>query len=832
MPATAQDEPPHWRQFTTWRDELRANPGPMLTQWEAKADARLAWLHAYVAADRPAAEFDRWLANDAMATLDLLHTAMRLRPATDWTRIFAETLHVVQRCKDTGRFDAAAEFLDGLLQWLPADRMEQFTFQLELGECQRRAYRWHLAARALDAAAARARTDEDRVLLHVQRAALLLARGLPDLAVPEVEAAERASTDAWQRAQALFVRLRLEHSMQRPERAFARLLEFLAAPVPPEIADDPAWRARLAQLRIRAAIAVLADPDAVDPHETEAAGWLRAAIEEPATALDERILARTAWITHRLDRGMLTGIEAELAAATDEIARGPAATLDERRLAVATLSLRRARLAGAAAPVLRQCAGELERRWHELVGRWNEQPISRVGEGPLFFGDCRRAFVELLRAKLAGGSVAAIESAFDEIMRASATGSLARQLAAPPPSLAELRQRLTREGSGLLVFVPGHETSLVLAVDAESVTAHALPIGALAIDAARRDLLRAMEVARQGDGADALGAAAKRCADRLLPPEVASRVIGWSRIAIAGSESLGYLPFELLPGPDGSRLGTTHAVSYLPSVPVATWLAANRPAKTASPHDRVRVMACPDADVPPTAADRPAPLPFKDSDLDGVRASCPAEQLQVLHGAQASREAAFDPAVLLLQIIAHGVRDESRADPQGVLLGDGKIIWPTDIETLQSPRYVFLNVCRAGRGRLRRGDDGRHLVSGALLLAGARGVVLPVVDVGYRATLAFAADVHDALWRERTDLAEALRRARVAAQARGDGGELDAFLFHLVGLGDEQLAAPRSALGHEITPIRWPAVLIGGGAGAALLFAGWLVVRRRRRRAS
>jgi CHAT domain len=827
----AQHGPTHWQQFHAWRQELTADASATLAKWGDRAEARLLWMHSYVTADRPDVEFAAWFARDAAATLHLLHAILRQRPTIDWGPVLAEALQFVERLKSGGGFDAAAAFVTDVLAWLGNDHTERLEFLLQQSECQRRAYRWDQAARALDEAEATVAVPASAVPLHVQRAALLLARGLPDLAIPEVEAAERASDDPWHAAQALFVRLRLEHSLRRPERAMSRLREFLAAPVAPAIADDERWPPRLAQLRIRAALAVLADPAAHAPDEDEVVGWLKAAIADPATTLDERILARTVLITHLLDHLRLEGVSDQLEAAAREIAAGATADLDERRLAVATLALRHARLAGIQGEALRARAGELEHLWHLLVDRWHEQPISRVGEGPLFFGDCRRAFVELLRYRLVDDdAVTAAASVLDEVVRASATGSLARQFGAVAQSTAAIRSRLCGDQAGVLVLVPGHEASIAIAIDATSTTVHVLEVGALALDEARRQLLRQVERARQGEDPAGLAAAAEHCSALLLPPAVALRLTGWQGLAIVGLESLGYLPFELLPDTRGERLGVGHAVSYLPSLPVATWLAEHRPVAPASRAPRVRVLACPDAPVPSGAADQPQPLPFRDADLAPWRAACRDVDLEVLRGAEASRLAAFDAGreVDVVQVLAHGMRDETRDDPQGILLGDGVITWPAEIEPLACPQYVFLNVCRAGRGRMRRGDDGRHLLSGAALLAGARGVVLPVTDVGYRATLAFAADVHRALWQDRVGFAEALRRARVAAMSRGDRDGLEAFLFHLVGLGEAPLAlAGERHLEHR----RWQ--LPAGLGIAGLLVAGVLLrnrLRRKRRR--
>jgi hypothetical protein len=460
-----------------------------------------------------------------------------------------------------------------------------------------------------------------------------------------------------------------------------------------------------------------------------------------------------------------------------------------------------------------------------MVARWEGEPQSRTGEGPLFFGDRRRAFVELLRSHLEllpgepgrGRAVAAIATA-------QAVGSLAKALGAPVPDLAAVRAALCPPGQGILVYVPGHEASVLAAIDASSLEVLVLPVGAMGLDRRRQELLRAIEAARAGPDASGLEARAAAVAAVLLPPALAGKLAGWRGVAVVGLDSLGYLPFELLPGPAGARLGISHAVSYLPSLPVGVWLQQHRPPArvAAAGTARVRIVACPDADAPPGLADRPQPLPFGREETAVLAAATADAEVQVVRGADATADAWLEAAcdAAFVQLLGHGVRDEARSDPQGLLLGDGTVLWSAELERRRSPVNVLIAACRAARGRLRRGDDGRHQLTGALLLAGARSVVAPVLDVGYQASVHFSADVHTGLFREGLPIAEALRRARCAASDRGGAGELDACLFHLVGLGEVPLAAPAASA----SP--WQARAL---AALLLLAAGSAFLARRRR---
>jgi hypothetical protein len=784
----AQDEPEYWDHFCVLRQELEASREETLRRWGDRADARLAWLHGYVTAARDDAEYDKWF-DRAAEILRLVRGAMSAREGTDFGLATSQALHLVARVRERGSHDAAAEIVGDLVAWLPDDRAERLDCLLLLAECRRRAYRWEAASKALDLAEQAVRDDEGRVRVCVQRAALLLARGLPDLAAAEVDAAERSAAGPWLESEAMFVRLRLEHAFRRPDQAVARLHAFLSRPVPPSVQRDPAWLGRLTQLRIRAALAVLADPHRRSPHDAEAESWLREAIEDATTSSDERLLARMVLVTHWLDTARLDDVPAQMSAASMDLAAQALGDLDERRLAFVTLSVRHARIAGVERAARRVLANDLGRVWQMLVRRWQDQPISRTGAGPLFFGDCRRALVEWLLATFDDADEdGAAEAVMTEILQATVAGSLGRLLGASAPGLDEVRAFLCAEENGVLVFVPGHEVTLALAMDRATTSMHVLAGGAHAIDEARRALLRNVELFRQHEAND-LGVAVDLCSSLLLTPAVSARIARWRRVAIVGLDSLGYLPFELLTVHGGVRLGESHAVSYLPSLSVGVWLAKNRPASPLQRLPRIRVLACPDVDVAHGGYERLDRLEFRDDDLQPWRDACGGVLLEILRGERADARAGFDAAACadFVQVLAHGIRDEARAEPQGVLLGDGGVVWASDIEALDSARYVFLGVCRAGRGRLRRGDDGRHLLSGAALSAGARGVVLPVLDVGYRETLAFSADVHRALWQGGDRLDDALRHARRAASTRAGGRELDAFLFHLVGLGDEAL---------------------------------------------
>ena len=150
------------------------------------------------------------------------------------------------------------------------------------------------------------------------------------------------------------------------------------------------------------------------------------------------------------------------------------------------------------------------------------------------------------------------------------------------------------------------------------------------------------------------------------------------------------------------------------------------------------------------------------------------------------------------------------------------MLWGTGLESLSLPHWLFLGSCRAGDGRARRGDDGRHHLSGAAQLAGARVVVVPSLDVAYRPTVQLLAALHDAVLHG-VAFDEALRLARVAVASADGEGSVDAFLFHQHGLGAAPLVRGEVVAANRARWVWWAAC---AALGAVLLV---LASRRRRR---
>lgn len=762
------------------------------------------------------------------AVLQHAHRVLDAFSPTDREALWRRELDHVRALKNESRFDDALALIERtILPSLPTGSAWRTDFWLRGAECLTRTYRWQEAARWLDLAEANlgasrspALRDQHESLLAADRCTLQLSRGLPDLAVASIAVANEVAArsndhgNAWRAA---FLELRVMHALDRREAARQALQRFEA-----KHRMDHA-------LRIRAALAVLQDLDAPDAERSEALGWLEAAAADPRLSADERNLARTRLIVHQLDEHDFEAAAAGLDTVSQQL---PAeASADERRLGLHALSLRHALDAGLPRETIAARCALLLQTWHEFLAPWSAGNVQRGGLGPMFFPEPQRALGELVRTHLQlDGPDEGRAAALQLVLELEQKGTMARATGAPGTDLAAIQQKLCGERSGVLAFLAARERTYAFAIERHAVSVFELPVGIWRLDRLSGELLRTIQLARAGGDRALVDAAAASLARALLPDELGSRVQRWNAVSIVGLETLGYVPFELLRLPNGHLLGLDVAVGYLPSMTIGVWLHDQRTEAPPSACARLVCIACPDA-VPAAGTNHDVvPLPFTPGDADRLCAALPPNvDVALLRGADATlQHAALQcAAASLLSVIAHGVRDESRTDPQGVLLGDGQTAWVADFERLTLPRHVVLGSCRAGRGRLRRGDDGRHLLGGAMLLAGARSVIVPWLDVDYGDTLALVAALHSGVLRDGLPMVEALRRARIAVAGPDGSGSIEPFLFHLNGLGDEPIAVPAKAPA-ERTAVDRAKVLLWAGALAALAVLAWALHRRRR----
>ena len=438
--------------------------------------------------------------------------------------------------------------------------------------------------------------------------------------------------------------------------------------------------------------------------------------------------------------------------------------------------------------------GKLERALARGVEESSQRELRPGGHGPLHGADQRSLISELLRLDVSvQPGAAGIEAALSHLLSTESTGTLARKLAVPATSLAGVRALVGRtDDHALLVYFPAPYRTHLFVVRPDSIEQFLLPERD-AVEAARSDAERSMQRPIEGDSREwqtrERDGALTRLADLLLPKQVLDRLKGCTHWTIVGGDLLGPVPFEAL-SPYGACLGTTHAITRLPSLAIGARLAARSSRQPASAEQSgagaVLLLSAPLG----------AQLDLADSAVDEVIATYPATTRRLLVGRAGTlaslRQAA--PSATVAQLIAHGRYDAQRERPAGMMLvaadgGAEAFVGAEELETLDAPPLVVLTVCGAARAPKRRGDAGAADLVGALLSAGdrARCVVLSSYDLDVEAARQLSIRFHTALVHGESP-SEALRTAR-AALAR-DPHFADPFhhaLVVAVGLGHEPL---------------------------------------------
>lgn len=524
----------------------------------------------------------------------------------------------------------------------------------------------------------------------------------------------------------------------------------------------------------------------------------------------------------------VTAIAAEVAAAGDALAPD-----------------RRAELAAVLAGV-----------WSRLVVEWRDMPVD--GHGVAFLQQKFRRNVLALWFELdvATGAADAAKRCLARYLEADSLGSAARGAKLAPPTVAQLQALVPRDDV-LLAYLPTEAGAWCFVVTSGDVELVRLP-SSLGLERDAAALRRAIH-ACDGPPSAELGRQLAALGTVLLPASVQTRVHAAAAVGVAGRELCGGVPFECLPWPDAAqpRLGLAKPIAYVPSLAAAAAAAGaaavvdraasagtagggeTMAATPSSPAAGLRVLVGSAIQPGDRATWRvePVALPagWRDAALGAV---APAAVDVVL---AADRRALLHSGVAapVVAILAHGVLDGTRPLQNGLLLdvdagagapartpasvGRDGTVWPEDIAAAGTPgRLVFLGVCGAAAGALKRGEDGAHHLGGAFLQAGARGVVLSDQSIFLDATLATLGGLTRALVAGSTAAEGLLAARRAAWRARPSLAALAAFRYE--GLPDLRVHLPPA-------PPRGPAVprwLLVGGAAATLVAAAAAFVRRLR----
>jgi CHAT domain-containing protein len=627
----------------------------------------------------------------------------------------------------------------------------------------------------------------ERCQRHCVAAQLALDMGLPDRAGRELELArEVLDRGDWSASDPLpleFEVLRctagLYATTDRQDALIDRLEERLAV---------AGFAERVPNFRVKALVllgAAMCDP-ASKPREVriaegsfrDGAELLRRALADPATDAEWRRIALKNLVERHLTRGEVDAarryFEELSAAIARDSADSPGAWRERALAACFALRLARADERTRSKEELAKRVDELDRAAGEWLRRLAELPARPGGLGLLHYTVNRAILAELLLGRLVDAATETSErDAWRALEAAQLLGSLTRLCRAPSCELERFRREYLRERHGLLVFLPAHPNSVVLAIDRERID-----IDRIAqedeLEAARKRLssiLSTPPTASVGPD-EKLESARKRLAALLFTPAVQARMEGWDRVTILGSELHENVPFECLPWRDGEILGLTKAVDTLPSAPLGPLLRARYPTTEKPAQDAVLVLAAPKPG--PATAGLPA-IPWSGERSRAKAELYPAGVVRIAIGEEATVEALRSPAVAsarVLEIVAHGKFEPARERPAHLLLAptdrsDGRL-WCESVDgfgadggiaPVRAPRIVILAACGAARDQKRYGEDGVSNLGGAFLFAGAQCVLISRYDVELAAAERMTSVVHRRL-QLGDSCAEAMRRAR------------------------------------------------------------------------
>lgn len=452
-----------------------------------------------------------------------------------------------------------------------------------------------------------------------------------------------------------------------------------------------------------------------------------------------------------------------------------------------------------------------------------EEVRESLDPGPFragFFGDKRSVYVAAVEALTeletrepgrghAEAALAVVERAKARQLLDSLGGSAGG--AAKPLDAVAVRRRLD-DGETLLEYFVGGDSIFAWRVDRggvrELAPRPAAPILA-AVEAVHRDLAE-----RQPP--DPSRVAFLRA--QLVAPAGLDSAPD-ARLRVAPDGRLHYLPFELLVGAaDG---GESPVVTYLPSG--SALAAATSDAAPAPEAFHVLGFGSPPAErlAADGAIEHYSPLPESERELESIAARLgPPSELRTGGQATVAELARLAPrGARVVHFASHTVIDERPGGSPAILLapseGNDGHLHADELAQMSVPtRLAVLATCQSAIGEA---EDGRGFatLSGALLGAGARAVVVTLWDVGDAATAAFMEQFYWQLARGRApERALAAAKSSFRADPRWNNPSYWA-PFVLVGDGRRPL----------VEPARWRWLAIGAALLAALAALGFAARR-------
>ncbi len=346
-------------------------------------------------------------------------------------------------------------------------------------------------------------------------------------------------------------------------------------------------------------------------------------------------------------------------------------------------------------------------------------------------------------------------------------------------------QALLDPATLLLEYSLGRERSYLWAVGPDSLRAFVLP-GREEIERAARTLHEALSrPPSPGEDRSGLGADLSRMLLGPVAGELRDR-----RLAIVADGALHYIPFGVLPGPDGEPAPLLHRHETI-DLPSASALAVARRQLTGRvPAPRLAiVLADPvfsrndSRGLAKLDAVRGEPgslfesrLRFSRLEAQEIEALAPPGALTAELGFAANRDLALSGRLRdyrYVHFATHGIFDTARPELSGLVLSriDAEsrpregFVGLRDIYSLDlSAEVVVLSGCQTALGKEIRGEGLLGLTRG-FLYAGASRVVASLWQVDDRATAELMARFYRGLWAEGLPPAAALRKARLSLAA-------------------------------------------------------------------
>jgi len=369
----------------------------------------------------------------------------------------------------------------------------------------------------------------------------------------------------------------------------------------------------------------------------------------------------------------------------------------------------------------------------DMLQAWLRLPVREGGLGFLRYRTRREVVVE--RLLLERGEQAA-ETAANRLLGLLSATTWARSEKAPAIDVAVLREGYLAPRHGLLLVLPGRESSVAITIDIDDVGRYELAAARDLVEPVRR-LLRALRMGVHGKSdrgrehheRELLGAAGD-AARNLLTSSVRDAIDDWDLVTIIDFGALSGLPWEALAwGPDelfGERFGVVNSACLpveLGRLAVGSDRAIRRDGATlwlrATLSGHVRA-----------AAERDDRALRPDDFEDALRPLGARVSLELGDSVTVASLAAHPPTATINHLVAHGaVASEHERDGGLALAPTAESDGFLGCEAILALHgrvsgLVVLSACGTAIGRSRIGDDqARSTPGGAFLRAGAETVV-------------------------------------------------------------------------------------------------------------